>query len=237
MAGEFHHLPFFMSLFLCIFPLLLLTGAVIWLIPTAAAPPEEDDDDATVHRAQKGDRAAFNRLVGKYQSQMYNIAYRVMGDPDLAADATQDAFIAAYKKLSQYTGGNFRAWLARIVKNQCFDTLRYRQRRPATSLEDLILDPNDRGIAAWEGDDLPNPEALLERTEVAEWLEQAIQQLPIDQRTTLVMADIHEYSYEEIADSMEVELGTVKSRLFRARRKLRELLQDKTELLPPQYRS
>lgn len=226
-----------MSLFLCLLPLLLLSGVLLFWFPAAAALPEEDNDDATVRLAQKGDRAAFNRLVGKYQGQMYNIAYRVMGDPDQAADATQDAFIAAYKKLNQYTGGNFRAWLARIVKNQCFDTLRYRQRRPATSLDDLILEPNDRGIAAWEGDHLPNPEELLERTEVVEWLEVAIQQLPLDQRTTLVMADIHEYSYEEIAATMEVELGTVKSRLFRARRKLRELLQDKTELLPPQYRS
>jgi RNA polymerase sigma-70 factor (ECF subfamily) len=168
---------------------------------------------------------------------MYNIAYRVMGEADLAADATQDAFISAYKKLSQYTGGNFRAWLARIVKNHCFDALRYQQRRPAASLEDLILEPGDRGIAAFEGEHLPNPEEILERTEVVAWLELAIQQLPVNQRTTLVMADIHEYSYEEIAALMEVELGTVKSRLFRARRKLRELLQDKTELLPQQYRS
>jgi RNA polymerase sigma-70 factor, ECF subfamily len=227
MAGETNHLPFFMSLFLCLLPLLLFGGLSLWLLPAASAPPE-DDDDATVSLAQKGDRAAFNRLVGKYQSHMYNIAYRIMGDADLAADATQDAFVAAYKKLSQYTGGNFRAWMARIVKNQCFDTLRYRQRRPASSLEDLILEPNDRGIAAWDGEALPDPESLLEL---------AIQQLPVDQRTTLVMADIHEYSYEEIAASMEVELGTVKSRLFRARRRLRELLQDKTELLPPQYRS
>src|SRR5687768_14747658 len=65
MADDYHHLSFFMSLFLCLIPLLFLTGAVIWLIPAAAAPPEEDDDDATVHRAQKGDRTAFNRLVGK----------------------------------------------------------------------------------------------------------------------------------------------------------------------------
>lgn len=215
---------------------MLLSVLGVWLLPAATALPE-DDDDPTVHLAQKGDRAAFNRLVGKYQNQMYNIAYRIMGDPDLAEDATQDAFVAAYRKLSQYTGGNFRAWMARIVKNQCFDMLRYRQRRPSTSLDDLILEPNDRGIAGWDGDALPNPEALLERAEVVEWLEIAIQQLPDDQRTTLVMADIHEYSYEEIAASMEVELGTVKSRLFRARRKLRELLQDKTELLPPQYRS
>jgi RNA polymerase sigma-70 factor (ECF subfamily) len=221
-----------LCLSLFILPLLLL-----WRFPFAAAAMPEDDDDATVRRAQAGDRAAFNRLVGKYQNQMYNIAYRIMGDPDLAEDATQEAFIGAYKKLSQYTGGNFRAWMARVVKNQCFDTLRYRQRRPASSLDDLLLDPNDRGIAAWGDDQLPTPDDLLERAELTDWLEAAIQQLPIDQRTTLVMADIHEYSYEEIAASMEVELGTVKSRLFRARRKLRELLQDKTELLPSQYRS
>jgi RNA polymerase sigma-70 factor (ECF subfamily) len=236
MAGEHYHLPISMSLLFCLLPLILISISLLWLLPTAVAYPD-DEDDATVRLAQNGDRAAFNRLVGKYQGQMYNIAYRIMGDSDGAADATQDAFIAAYKKLNQYTGGNFRAWMARIVKNQCFDTLRYKQRRPASSLDDLILEPNDRGIAAFDGDELPNPESLLERAEVVEWLELAIQQLPVDQRTTLVMADIHEYSYEEIAASMEVELGTVKSRLFRARRRLRELLQDKTELLPPQYRS
>lgn len=226
-----------MSLLLYLLLFLLFGAALLLLLTPAAAAAPEDDDDENVRRAQSGDRGAFNRLVGKYQGQMFNIAYRVMGDPDLAEDATQEAFIAAYKKLNQYTGGNFRAWMARIVKNQCLDTLRYRQRRPAASLDDLILEPNDRGIAAFEGDQLPNPEDLLERTEVTAWLETAIQQLPVEQRATLVMADIHEYSYEEIAASMEVELGTVKSRLFRARRKLRELLQDKTELLPYQYRS
>lgn len=202
----------------------------------AADNAPEEEDDALVQRAQKGDRHAFNRLVGRYQGQMYAVAFRIVGDGELAADATQDAFLAAYKKLSQYTSGNFRAWLTRVVKNQCFDMLRYRQRRPATSLDDLLLEPNDRGFA-WEQDSTPRPDEVLQRAEVSSWLERAIQQLPVDQRTTLVLSDIQEYSYEEIADMMDVELGTVKSRLFRARRKLRELLQDHTELLPPQFRS
>ncbi|MGH2544464.1 MAG: RNA polymerase sigma factor, partial [Ardenticatenaceae bacterium] len=193
------------------------------------------DDDWLAEQAKAGDRHAFNRLVGRHQTLMYNIAYRVLGDGDRAADATQDAFVSAYKKLDQYTGGNFRAWMSRIVKNQCYDLLRYEKRRPAASLEALLLTPDDPPPAL-ERNASEGPEASTLRQEVAEWLQTVILQLPADQRMTLIMADVHGYTYEEIAEATEVELGTVKSRLFRARGKVREMLQQQSELLPQRYR-
>lgn len=215
--------------------MLFLAG---WVLPSsvqASADGQVPDDDELVRQAQQGDRNAFNRLVGRHQTLMYNIAYRVMGDPDRAADATQDAFVSAYKKLGQYTGGNFRAWMARIVKNQCYDLLRYENRRPAASLEALMLTQDDpTPDMQQQSPSRPDEETL--QAEVAEWLQKVILQLPHDQRVTLVMADVHGYSYEEIAEVTEVELGTVKSRLARARRKVRELLQSHSELLPTQYR-
>jgi RNA polymerase sigma factor (sigma-70 family) len=203
--------------------------------PLFAASVDGPDDDTLVRQAQQGDRQAFNRLVGRHQTLMYNIALRVMGDADRAADATQDAFVSAYRKLDQYGGGNFRAWMARIVKNQCYDLLRYEKRRPAASLDALLLSPDDPPPSV-ERERPEAPEESVLRSEVAEWLQQVILHLPMDQRMTLVMADVHGYSYEEIAGMTEVELGTVKSRLARARRKVRELLQQHSELLPSQYR-
>ncbi|MGB0389392.1 MAG: RNA polymerase sigma factor [Ardenticatenaceae bacterium] len=201
----------------------------------AQAAAEEVDDDSLVEEAKAGDRYAFNRLVGRHQTLMYNIAFRVMGDADRAADATQNAFLSAYRNLHQYHGGNFRAWMARIVKNQCYDLLRYEKRRPAASLDALLLTP-ENPPPALEQNAPERPDQAMLRGEVAEWLQQVILQLPRDQRMTLVMADVHNYSYEEIAHATGVELGTVKSRLYRARRKVRKLLQKHSELLPAQYR-
>ncbi len=215
--------------------LLLLGGMALPERDGRASDPDEVDDDVLVEQAKAGDRHAFNRLVGRHQRLMYNIAFRVLGDGERAADATQDAFVSAYKKLDQYTGGNFRAWMSRIVKNQCYDLLRYEKRRPAASLDALLLTPDDPP-AALERHAPERPEEALLRAEVAEWLQSVILQLPTDQRLTLVLSDVHGYSYEEIAEATEVELGTVKSRLFRARRKVRELLQAHSELLPAPYR-
>lgn len=223
-----------MLLFLLLAYLLLLW----WLSPQRALATSDDattDDDALVAQAQRGDRHAFNRLVGRHQTLMYNIAFRVLGDGERAADATQDAFVSAYKKLDQYGGGNFRAWMSRIVKNQCYDLLRYEKRRPAASLDALLLSPDDPPPAV-ERHAPERPDEATMREEVAEWLQQVILRLPTEQRMTLVMADVHGYSYEEIAAVTEVELGTVKSRLARARRKVREYLQAQPELLPHSYR-
>ena len=100
------------------------------------------DEAALIKKAQDGDVAAFNRLVLKYQEAVYNVAYRIMGDPQSAEDATQEAFISAYKALKRFRGGNFKSWLMRIATNACYDELRRRKRRPQTSL-DKITDENE----------------------------------------------------------------------------------------------
>lgn len=223
---------FLLSLFLTLLLIGLFSPSRLLL---AANTTSQVDDDTLVRQAQAGDRQAFNRLVGRHQTLMYNIAYRVMGDSDKAADATQDAFLSAYKKLDQYKGGNFRAWLARIVRNQCYDLLRYEKRRPAASLDALLLKPDDPPPAL-NRKSPERPDQVALRHEVSDWLQQVILQLRVDQRMTLVMADVHGYSYEEIAQVTGVELGTVKSRLSRARRKVRKLLQEHSELLPAKYR-
>jgi len=194
------------------------------------------DENALIRSAQKGDIDAFNRLVLAYQHQVYNLAYRIMGEEAAAADATQEAFISAYNHLNSFRGGSFKSWLLRIVTNACYDDLRRRKRRPATSLEDLMSDEN--GEAEF---DLPSPtdgpETILQQREMAELLQRGITTLPDDQRIVLVLSDVQGMSYEEIAEITKSNLGTVKSRLNRARTKLREYLQQTHgELLPENYR-
>lgn len=213
----------------------LAGGLLAALLTTASGTATGPTDDELVAAARRGDRASFNRLVGRYQGMAYNVAYRVLQDSDAAADATQEAFLSAYRRLDQFHGGSFKAWLARIVTNQCYDWLRYEKRRPAASLDALLLEPDDPPPALRQ--QAPErPEDLFLQHEVADWLQAAILQLPPDQRVTLVLSDIQGFSYEEIAEATGVELGTVKSRLSRARRRLRDLLQANAELLPAKYR-
>ena len=175
-----------------------------------------DDEASLIADAQKGKVDAFNELVLTYQQQVYNLAYRIMGDPASAADATQDAFISAYRSLSRFRGGSFKSYLLRIVTNRCYDELRRRKRRPVTSFEDVEIDEDANPMLVNGGE---NPEEYAER-----------------QRIALVLSDVQGMSYEEIAEVMEVALGTVKSRLARGRSKLRDYLRANGELLPAQYR-
>lgn len=217
---------------------LLLLGGVACLAALSAAAPEpavSASDDELAAAARRGDRAAFNRLVGRYQGLAYNVAYRVLHDSDAAADATQEAFLSAFRRLDQYHGGSFKAWLARIVTNQCYDLIRHEKRRPAASLEALLIEPEDPPPAL-QRQAPERPDDLFLQKELADWLQAVIDQLPPDQRATLILADIHGFSYEEIAQATDVELGTVKSRLNRARRRVRDLLQTHPELLPAKYR-
>lgn len=188
-----------------------------------------------IKEAQAGSLSAFNRLVLAYQGMAYNVAYRIMnGNQDAAADACQDALVKAYKSLDQYRGGSFKSWLLRIVTNTCYDQLRYTKRRPATSLEDLTGATDDGSGNLMSEQELPEEKVL--RREVADFIQQAMAQLPEDQRIVLVLSDVQQLSYQEIADIINQPLGTVKSRLNRARRKLRDYLAEHQELLPTQYR-
>jgi RNA polymerase sigma-70 factor (ECF subfamily) len=191
------------------------------------------DETQAILAAQKGNLAAFNRLVMAYQGIAYNVAYRIVGDADAAADACQEAFLSAFKNIAGFRGGSFKSWILRIVTNACYDQLRYRGRRPANSLEEAADDP-DYSPQLVNGHERPEEYAL--RQELSDVLQSGIQTLPADQRATLVLSDVQGFSYQEIADMTGVSLGTVKSRLSRARARLRDYLVTQQELLPAQYR-
>ena len=190
------------------------------------------DESALIAAAQRGDREAFNRLVVHHQDLAYNVAYRIMGDPDAAADATQDAFISAYRALSGFRGGSFRSWLLRIVTNACYDVLRSRTRHPTVSLD---ADPELDWEEWTEGEEEP-PEDYAERQDLGQVIQLGLQELPEDQRVVIVLSDVHGMAYKEIAKTLGISLGTVKSRLSRGREKMREFLQGNAELLPARYR-
>jgi len=186
------------------------------------------DENQAIAQSQRGSTAAFNQLVAAYQSLLFNTAYRILGDSDAAADATQEAFISAYQGVKAFRGGSFKAWLLRIVTNACYDQLRRKQRRPTTSLDALL-------VADEEPSGLPStpdgPEDHTLRRELHHQVQQGLLTLPPEQRTVLILSDVQGLSYEEIAEVTQVSLGTVKSRLSRARDHLREYLQNR-ELSP-----
>lgn len=189
---------------------------------------------AWINAAQAGEIEAFNALVLRYQDMAFTIAYRMMGDSQRAADATQDAFLTAYRRLETYMGGNFKAWLMKIVTNTCYDALRYEKRRPATHLDDLTPDGIDDDPPI--PDPTPTPEQHLQASELQQAIQQCIDALNDDQRLVLVMSDVEGYPYQDIADHLNTQLGTVKSRLSRARASVRQCLQAVRELLPDEYR-
>ena len=196
--------------------------------PTAPA-----DEQIIIERATAGDLDAFNQLVLRYQSTAYNVAYRMLRNEDGAADAVQDSFIKAYRALDGFQGGNFRSWLMRIVANTCYDVLRARQRRATDSLDDLTFEQEQTPYLI---DHSERPDAYAERMDLNQFLEAGIWSLPPDQRMVLVLCDIHGYSYEEIAEIAELPMGTVKSRISRARTRLRDFLLRNPELLPSSFR-
>jgi RNA polymerase sigma-70 factor (ECF subfamily) len=169
-----------------------------------------------------------------FQDYVYSISYRIMGEQDSASDAAQDTFITAFRKLDSFRGGNFQAWLARITTNTCYDELRKRKRRPQDYLEELpgaeMYD--EAPIAA----DSPTPEQEAQRSDLNQAIQDCIHGLNDEQRVVMVMSDVEGYSYQEIADIVNTSLGTVKSRLSRARLGVRRCLQAVQELLPNEYR-
>jgi len=191
------------------------------------------DEKALVRAAQKGDLDAFNELVLYYQGAAYNLAYRILGDREAAADAVQEAFLKAYTNLKRFRGGSFKAWIFRIVTNACYDALRYRQRKGAASLEEMAGELNHSPLGASTAE---SPEEYALRQELGRFIQKALNSLPPDQRTIIVLSDVEGCDYKEIAEILGLPLGTVKSRLSRARAKVRDFLLQNEELLPSRYR-
>jgi RNA polymerase sigma-70 factor (ECF subfamily) len=194
------------------------------------------NEQALIHDAQQGNLDAFNTLVLRYQDSVFNVALRILGDEDLAADATQDAFISAFKGIASFRGGSFKAWLMRTVTNASYDELRRQKRRPTTPLEPDGENDEEMDSPRWLADPNMSPEEEAEAEEIEHAIQHCLDNLPLEFRTVVVMADIEGLDYTEVAAAVRVPLGTIKSRLARARLRLRECLQGFAELLPASYR-
>lgn len=190
-----------------------------------------DAELALVRRAREGDLDAFNVLVELHQRAAYNVCLRMLGSRMPAEDATQDAFLSAYRHIRSFQGTSFRAWLMRIAANSCTDELRRRTRRPVLSLD---IPPAGSEDTIDVPDATAGPEALALRGEQRALVQAALLRLPADQRLAVIMCDLQGFSYEEIAEAMRTSIGTVKSRIARGRDKLRRELETAR---PEQYRA
>lgn len=185
-------------------------------------------DDQLVSLTKDGSLDAFNRLVERYQSSVYSLCLRLLGSPQAAEDAAQEAFLSAYRALPSFAGGNVRSWLLRIAANESKDELRRRKRKdPVGSLNEMFDNPDapvevpDRGEAV---------ELIAERREVSEHIQRALLLVPFDQRQAVVLSDLYGYHYDEVATMTGASVGTVKSRIHRGRERLRKVLAGEPEL-------
>lgn len=179
-------------------------------------------ENEIIRSVLRGNVNDFEKLVTAYEKNVYNIALRMVGDPDDAADMTQETFIKAYRALSSFRGDSkFSSWLYRIASNVCLDFLRSRSRHPQVSLS--TVDEDDR--ATFELPDMrQNPEEQLMKKLGMEAVRRGLEQLPEQQRQILVLRELGGLSYAELAQTLGLEEGTVKSRIFRARKRLCALL-------------
>lgn len=194
------------------------------------------DETALINAAQKGDLDAFNRLVLAYQDMVYNQAYRVLGESAAADDASQEAFISAFKHLRSFRGGSFRGWLLRIVTNACYDELRRRKRQPTTALEPQDDAGKEIESPRWIADPGELPEETAERAELSRAIQNCIEGLTPEFRVVIALVDVQGLNYAEAAEAISRPIGTVKSRLARARANMRDCLQGFWELLPGKFR-
>jgi RNA polymerase sigma-70 factor (ECF subfamily) len=193
-----------------------------------------DEERRLVEVAQRGDVESFNELVRLFEGRVYTLCYRMLGDAESAADASQDAFLAAFRNLRSFRGGSFRSWMLRIATNTCYDMLRVRKRRPSVSL-DIEADDESDSSPLQIADTAESPDDFAQRRELAAAIQQGLTELPDEQRIVLILSDIQGLAYEEIAQITNSNLGTVKSRLSRGRSRLRAVLKA-GELLPSRYR-
>ena len=194
------------------------------------------DETVLIQDARKGDLDAFNRLVLAYQDMAFNLAARMLSDPDLAADVTQTAFLSAYRNFNTFRGGSFKAWVMRMVTNGCYDQLRLLKRRPTTPLEPVDEEDEEIESPSWMADGAASPEEQLEQSELEGAIQRCLGGLDLEFRAVAVMVDLQGMDYQEVSEAIHIPLGTVKSRLARARLKLRDCLHRFWELLPSAYR-
>ena len=190
------------------------------------------DENVLIQSAQKGDLHAFNKLVLAYQDLVYRQAFYILGLQEPAEDAAQAALLLAYRKLATFRGGSFRAWLLRIITHVCYDELRRWKRHPTLPLVPAAAE--DQGIEdpCWLYDTGPSPEQAYEQVELRAAIRRGLEQLTPDYRAALVLVDLQGLEYAEAAAVLGIPIGTLKSRLARARLRLGVYLRTLPELLP-----
>ena len=183
------------------------------------------NEERLIQRASNGDASAFNELMGLHERRMYAVSLRMCNNHEDAQDCLQEAMIRIYRAISSFKGqSSFSTWVYRITMNTCLDELRRRKNRPNTSLDGLL-------DAGWSpSDDCDTPERHALQAEARSNIHQAIHELPEDMRAAIVLRDIHGYSYDDIANMLDTNVGTIKSRISRGREKLREKILSKSEL-------
>ena len=191
----------------------------------------QPDESELVERSKGRDLSAFNQIVERYQSHVFNLAARILGDRAAAEDVAQETFISAFRAIDGFRGGSLRGWLLRIASNRSYDSIRSTKRRSENSLDESLEHPSFQPVSKD-----PSPEQMALRGELRDEIQNAVLSLPPDQRAVVVMIDVQGLSYDEASEATGVSLGTVKSRLSRARAAVRGHLLDRSELLPDQFR-
>jgi RNA polymerase sigma-70 factor (ECF subfamily) len=194
-----------------------------------SAGQSDPEEENLIRKASSGCLEAFNQLVLRYQHLAYHHAYILLGDVDSAEDVTQDSFIKAFQNIHRFRGGSFRAWLLRILTNTAYDHLRQVRRRPVLPLFTEDEDGEESESSTWFIDASASVEATVEQNEAARRVYQWLNGLPEIYRHVLILVDLYELNYGEVAEILSVPLGTVKSRLVRARLRMRKRLQDDGE--------
>jgi RNA polymerase sigma-70 factor (ECF subfamily) len=197
----------------------------------AGSPEEKQAEKLLIERARKGDVGAFDLLVRRYERNVYNTAYRMSGSYDDASDIAQEAFVRAWNNLKSFRGDSaFSTWLYRIVTNVFLDDRKKKRSRREHQSLDEAFDLDESSVTRQFEDPAPGPEELAEGDERRRVLDRAINSLPEAQRVMVVLYHTQGLAYEEIAEITQLPMGTVKSRLNRARFALRDRLQEVTEL-------
>ena len=187
-------------------------------------------EDLLLEKARHGDQEAFGELVRLYEKKVYALTLRRCKNPDDAAEAAQEAFLAAWQGLKFFRGeASFSTWLYRLASNACVDLLRKEQRHRAVSGPSL----NDEDTYMDIADDAATPQELAERSELREQIEEGLQSLSPEHREVLILRELHQLSYDEIAQTLDLDTGTVKSRISRGRKALRNFLLQSGNFSPP----
>lgn len=187
-------------------------------------------EDLLLEKARHGDQEAFGELVRLYEKKVYALTLRMCKNPDDAAEAAQEAFLAAWQGLKFFRGeASFSTWLYRLASNACVDLLRKEQRHRAVSGPSL----NDEDTYMDIADDAATPQELAERSELREQIEEGLQSLSPEHREVLILRELHQLSYDEIAQTLDLDTGTVKSRISRGRKALRNFLLQSGNFSPP----